>query len=46
MRVTDSEDFKGPRTEPFYLTFRAGQEPMSYLQLGDTAAGVFCRIGY
>jgi lysophospholipase L1-like esterase len=46
MRVTDSEDVGGPRTEPFYLTFRQGQEPMSYVLFGDSAAGVFCRIGY
>lgn len=46
MRVTDSEDFEGPRAEPFHLTFGQGQEPMSYLLVGDSAAGVFCRIGY
>ncbi len=46
MRVTDSEDFEGPRAEPFHLTFGQGQEPMSYLLFGDSAAGVFCRIGY
>lgn len=46
VRVTDSEDFAAARTEPFYLTVRQGQEPMSYLLFSESAAGVFCRIGY
>jgi hypothetical protein len=46
MRVVDSENFDKPRTAPFCLTAQQGQEPMSYIQLGDDKPGVFCRVGY
>ncbi len=48
MRVTDNSEFKNAETQPFCLTGRrgTGQEPMSYVLLGTTEAGVFCRIGY
>lgn len=48
MRVTDNTTFKNASTPPFYLTLHpgTGQEPMTYVQLGDENNGIVYRLGY